>query len=101
MLFGKQEGRFFRGIGHGIASLFVSFLDSISMLADIISYVRLFAVGLASVEIARSFNNLALGLEPGVMTGIAAVLIILVGHSLNLVMAALSVRGARRSAEHA
>jgi V/A-type H+-transporting ATPase subunit I len=38
-------------------------LNVISAMGDIISYVRLFAVGLASVKVAENFNNMALSLE--------------------------------------
>ena len=37
-------------------------LNIMSALGDIISYVRLFAVGLASVKVAENFNNMAIGL---------------------------------------
>ena len=67
------------------------FLDSISAFSDIISYIRLFAVGLATVEIAKSFNSMAAGLGDGAAGIIGGILILIFGHTLNLAMGGLSV----------
>jgi V/A-type H+-transporting ATPase subunit I len=67
-------------------------LNVISSMGDIISYVRLFAVGLASVKVAENFNTMATGLEMGFAAKIIAMsAILLVGHGLNLAMGALSI----------
>lgn len=67
-------------------------LNVISAMGDIISYVRLFAVGLASVKVAENFNAMALSLDlPLVVKVLAVCAILLVGHGLNLAMGALSV----------
>ena len=73
-------------------------LNIMSALGDIISYVRLFAVGLASVKVAENFNSMATGLLSGaedfwlkaVMT-VLMVAILVIGHALNLAMAGLSI----------
>jgi len=68
------------------------FLNAMSVLGDIISYVRLFAVGLASVQVAANFNSMAIGLGlPVWIKWLPLVFILLVGHGLNLAMAGLSV----------
>ena len=68
------------------------FLNTMSVLGDIISYVRLFAVGLASVKVAENFNGMALDLGlPIWIKWLPVVLIMAVGHGLNLAMAGLSV----------
>jgi V/A-type H+-transporting ATPase subunit I len=73
-------------------------LNIMSALGDIISYVRLFAVGLASVKVAENFNSMATGLVAGAdeiwlkaLMAIAMVAILVVGHALNLAMAGLSI----------
>lgn len=73
-------------------------LSIMSALGDIISYVRLFAVGLASVKVAENFNSMATGLVAGVdevwvkaLMAVAMVAILVVGHALNLAMAGLSI----------
>ena len=91
IVFARQEGRFLRGLAAGLANLLTTTLSSISAFADIISYIRLFAVGLAGVEIARSFNGIAAGLGgslPGLLAGGA---VLLFGHALNMAMGTLSV----------
>ncbi|MDR1894679.1 MAG: V-type ATP synthase subunit I [Spirochaetales bacterium] len=92
VLFGQQERgqSFLRGALKGVAGLFQTFLGSISNFSDIISYIRLFAVGLATLAISESFNTMALGI-PGFFGIIAMVLILLFGHGLNIIMALLSV----------
>ena len=74
------------------------FLNVMSTLGDVISYVRLFAVGLASVKVAENFNNMALSIfnctdllwvKP--LLAIGMVLVLLVGHGLNFAMAGLSI----------
>ncbi len=73
-------------------------LNIMSALGDIISYVRLFAVGLASVKVAENFNSMATGLISSenaiwlnALMCIAMVAILVVGHALNLAMAGLSI----------
>jgi V/A-type H+-transporting ATPase subunit I len=91
----QEEGRnFFIGVLKALANFITVFLDGVSAFSDIISYIRLYAVGLASLRIAESFNSMATGVAEGVdgIGGIVAmVLILFLGHSLNLAMAALSV----------
>ena len=73
-------------------------LNIMSALGDIISYVRLFAVGLASVKVAENFNSMATGLLSSdnalwlnAFMCVAMVAILIVGHTLNLAMAGLSI----------
>lgn len=67
-------------------------LTLVSFFTDIISYVRLFAVGVATVAVMDAFNGMAMSIGFGnMLTGAAAVLILLFGHSLNLVLAGLAV----------
>ncbi len=91
VIFSEQEGNFFKGILKGVAGLMPTFLNSISAFSDVISYIRLFAVGLATVAVASSFNSMAAGLGTGVVGIIGSILILGFGHALNLAMAALSV----------
>jgi V/A-type H+-transporting ATPase subunit I len=67
-------------------------LDIIACLGNIISYVRLFAVGLASVKIAETFNDMALSLNLPAFVKIPCVaLILLLSHGLNMVLAGISI----------
>ena len=58
------------------------------LLGDILSYVRLFALGLSGGILASVFNSLAVGMSPdNVIAGpIVMVLIFVIGHSINMFM---------------
>ena len=58
------------------------------LLGDVLSYVRLFALGLSGGILASVFNSLALGLRPDNLVGgsIVFLLIFLFGHSINMFM---------------
>jgi V/A-type H+-transporting ATPase subunit I len=66
-------------------------LTLVGFFVDVISYIRLFAVGVAGVAVAESFNGMAaaIGFEfPG---AVFAAIILIFGHSLNLALALLAV----------
>jgi V/A-type H+-transporting ATPase subunit I len=76
----------------GAADLGMLPLNIISCLGDVISYVRLFAVGLAGVKVAENFNAMAISFDwPIYLKIVPLVLILLFGHALNFAMAGLSV----------
>ena len=87
---GMAPGKTFaQGLKAGFADAFTVFLNTISAFGNIMSYIRLFAVGMASLAIAQSFNNMASGFSgPLVIVGAA---IMVIGHVLNIVMGFLSV----------
>jgi V/A-type H+-transporting ATPase subunit I len=98
IIFGEQNGgNFFANIGKGFGGLFQLILKVIGGFGDIISYVRLFAVGFAGSMIAEIFNTMALGGGLGefgvgfILKLIVAVLILAIGHALNLALTSLSV----------
>ncbi len=72
----------------GIITLF---LDVISNFVDIISYIRLYAVGAASLAVAQAFNRMALGDALDGRFTLGAALILFAGHTLNIVLAAMGV----------
>lgn len=80
---------FAEGVRSGLGDAFTTFLNTISAFGNVMSYIRLFAVGMASLAIAQSFNNMGAGFK-GPLVVIGAVIII-IGHVLNIVMGILSV----------
>lgn len=87
---GMAPGKSFaEGLKAGLGDAFTCFLNTISAFGNIMSYIRLFAVGMASLAIAQSFNNMAMGFD-GPLVVVGAVIMI-IGHALNLVMGLLSV----------
>lgn len=95
ILFGNQEGNFVKGLVDGLSNILNTALGAVSWFSDNISYIRLFAVGLAGFAIAESFNGMGVGLYTSLGGGAAgfaaASLVILFGHGLNLIMALLGV----------
>ena len=91
ILFSEQDGNIIKGMLVGLGKLPLKALDAIGTFSDIISYVRLFAVGLATVEVAKSFNNMAAGVGFGFPMVIGAALILFFGHALNIAMGAMSL----------
>src|SRR3989344_1292961 len=64
----------------------------ISAFTDIVSYVRLFAVGLAGTAVADAFNQMALSIGfNNVVSGTIAALILVVGHAFNIVLCGFGV----------
>ena len=92
VLFGSQEpGQSFgKGIKAGLGGAFTTFLDTISAFGNVMSYIRLFAVGMASLAIAQSFNGMASPMLKGWAFPVG-VIILLIGHGLNIIMGMLSV----------
>ncbi len=67
-------------------------LSFMSSFGDILSYLRLFALSIASLKLAGAFNSMALSLgfsHP--IAGLVAALILFVGHALNITLGAVSV----------
>ena len=91
ILFGGMEAgkSFSKGLKAGLGSAFTVFLNTISAFGNIMSYIRLFAVGMASLAIAQSFNGMAAGFDGALV--IVGAIIMIVGHVLNIVMGFLSV----------
>ena len=88
LLFTAPSKNIFKTIGLGLAELLGKV---IACFADIVSYIRLFAAGMATFAIAASFNEIAAGLGKGAVAAGAAVLILVVGHAVNMILAALAV----------
>ena len=99
LIFAEQNGgNFFKNMGKGFGNFFSIFLKTVSCFADIISYIRLFAVGLAGSMIAQIFNTMAIPAEGLGNFGIdfifkllTAIFVLVIGHGLNLILTALSV----------
>ena len=91
LLFGgmSPDLSFGQGLKAGLANAFTDFLDTISCFGNVMSYIRLFAVGMAGVAISQSFNAMAAGLNGPLI--ILAIVIVLIGHALNIIMCFLSV----------
>ena len=90
VLFSEQSGNVFKGILMGVAWSPMKILDSVTMFSNLVSYIRLFAVGLATVAVAQSFNTMASGFE-GISGMIISAVILFVAHAFNMCLALLSI----------
>ena len=84
-LFNTPGKNIFMNIGLG---LWDSYNMLTGLLGDVLSYVRLFALGLSGGILAGVFNSLAVGMSPdNVIAGpIVMVLIFVIGHAINIFM---------------
>ena len=77
-------------------------LTLVGNFVDILSYIRLFAVGYASVAVLAAFNDMAVGIGfDSVFTAIAASVLLLFANALNIVLAGLGGARPRRAPQHA
>jgi V/A-type H+-transporting ATPase subunit I len=84
------------------AGLWNAYNNITGLMSDVLSYIRLFAIGLSGGVLAQVFNSLAMGISgagdiaPGtpwygyIMPITAAAIILLIGHGINLFMSAIS-----------
>ena len=64
----------------------------LSSFVDLLSYIRLFAVGLSGLYVAENFNKMAAGTLDLPYVGLTlGIIIIVFGHSLNIMLGALAV----------
>lgn len=86
IFFADPEAGFFKGIGMGIWELF----GITGLMGDVLSYIRLFALGVSSAILALVINSIALQIEKVAYIGPVLFLIVLLfGHTLNLFVASL------------
>lgn len=74
-----------------VSSIFGYFSSAMGSFIDLLSYIRLFAVGLSGYYLAVSFNGMAQGFLGDWRTVPVAVFILLVGHCLTVALAVLGV----------
>ena len=94
MLFLNTPGKFlnpFINVGSGLWNLYNNVTG---VLSDVLSYIRLFAIGLSGGALAMVFNSLAEGFVPEGSNLVVKILvmlpILLIGHGINLFMSTIS-----------
>lgn len=90
LFFTNPQKNIFKAVGEGLGTIALGLMNNFT---DIVSYVRLFAVGLAGVAIADAFNAMAIGVaSSGALVGIIMSGVILIaGHGLNIILGPMSV----------
>jgi len=79
----------FKTISRGLGGFLIHVVSSFT---DVVSYIRLFAVGAATVAVADAFNQMASGVGHGnLLAGLLAAIVLLFGHTLNILLCAMAV----------
>jgi V/A-type H+-transporting ATPase subunit I len=87
VLFGSPKDGPLKSIGLGLADLY----NVTGFAGDLLSYIRLFALGVSSAILGLVVNSIALSAKGVPYVGIIlTILILVVGHSANLMLASLS-----------
>ncbi|MBU2044228.1 MAG: hypothetical protein KJ619_03260 [Candidatus Omnitrophica bacterium] len=89
ILFSSPEKNIIKGIFQSLADFPLKAIGSFS---DVVSYLRLFAVGYATVVLAVTFNSMAASSGSGsLLGGFLAAIILFIGHALNIVLGLMAV----------
>jgi V/A-type H+-transporting ATPase subunit I len=90
LFFSSPQKNIFKTLGAGLGKIALSLVNNFT---DVVSYIRLFAVGLATVAIADAFNAMAAGIiqKGDFLTIVMAALVIVSGHMLNIILGPMSV----------
>ena len=96
LLFNQQQKgvNIFKGMLRGLTNIFPTLLGSVSNFSDVLSYIRLYAVGLAGLGVAVAFNDLAFEAAAALPAGASFVVMALIftlAHVTNMALALLAV----------
>jgi len=89
-IFSPYEGSLIKSILNSCQNFISVILGVVNVFSDIMSYIRLWAVGLAGAAIAETINKMA-GPMLGSFMIFAGILLLIFGHGLNMVLNVLSV----------
>lgn len=90
-VFSNYEGSVGKSILESLKNIVSVLLGVVNVFSDIVSYIRLWAVGLAGAAISATVNELASPLLGNFMFMILAVVLLVFGHGLNMILNVLSV----------
>jgi V/A-type H+-transporting ATPase subunit I len=90
-LFANYEGNFGLSVLESLKNIISVILGIANVFSDIMSYIRLWAVGLAGAAIASTVNAMAGPLFGHFILFVFGVVLLVFGHGLNLVLNVLSV----------
>ena len=90
-VFSNYEGSIIKSILSSLTNIVSVLLGVVNVFSDIVSYIRLWAVGLAGAAISATVNELAGPLLGNFMFMIIAIILLVFGHGLNMILNILSV----------
>ena len=90
-VFSNYEGNIIKSILTSLTNIVSVLLGVVNVFSDIVSYIRLWAVGLAGAAISATVNELAGPLLGNFMFMVLAIVLLVFGHGLNMILNVLSV----------
>ncbi len=90
-VFSNYEGSIIKSVLSSLINIVSVLLGVVNMFSDIVSYIRLWAVGLAGAAISATVNELAGPLLGNFMFMVLAILLLVFGHGLNMILNVLSI----------
>ncbi|MGP1586964.1 MAG: V-type ATPase 116kDa subunit family protein [Treponemataceae bacterium] len=90
-IFSNYEGSVVKSVLESCKNIISVLLGVVNVFSDVVSYIRLWAVGLAGAAISNTVNEMAGPLLGHFLLFIAFVVLILFGHGLNMILNLLSV----------
>ena len=90
-VFANYEGNIVKSILASLVNIVSVLLGVVNVFSDIVSYIRLWAVGLAGSAISATVNELASPLLGNFMFMVIAIVLLVFGHGLNMILNVLSV----------
>ena len=90
-VFSNYEGNIVKSILESLKNIVSVLLGVVNVFSDIVSYIRLWAVGLAGAAISATVNELAGPLLGNFLFMIIAIVLLVFGHGLNMILNVLSV----------
>jgi V/A-type H+-transporting ATPase subunit I len=90
-VFANYEGSVVKSILDSLKNIVSVILGLANVFSDIVSYIRLWAVGLAGAAISATVNELAGGMFGNFIFMVIAIILLVFGHGLNMVLNVLSV----------
>ncbi len=90
-VFANYEGSVVKSILESLKNIVSVLLGVVNVFSDIVSYIRLWAVGLAGAAISATVNELASPMLGKLMFIVFAIILLVFGHGLNMILNVLSV----------
>jgi len=90
-VFSNYEGSIIKSILSSLKNIVSVLLGVVNVFSDIVSYIRLWAVGIAGAAISATVNELVSPLLGNFMFMIFAIVLLIFGHGLNMILNVLSV----------
>ena len=90
-VFANYEGSIGKSVLASLVDIVSVLLGVVNVFSDIVSYIRLWAVGLAGSAISATVNELAGPLLGNFMFMVLAIVLLVFGHGLNMILNVLSV----------